>query len=121
MLKVFNDSACYVNQGGKRKGSTAVYLEPWHLDINEFLDLKKPIGDEMLRARDLFLALWIPDIFMERLVQSTQSKEIIMWSLFCPNECPLLIKSYGEDFTKNYIEYENQKKYRKQISFIHSR
>ena len=117
MLKVFNDSACYVNQGGgKRKGSTAVYLEPWHADINEFLDLKKPIGDEMLRARDLFLALWVPDIFMERLLESTKSNKKVLWSLFCPNECPLLTKTYGEEFSKEYIEYENQKKYIKQIN-----
>lgn len=117
MLKVFNDSACYVNQGGgKRKGSTAVYLEPWHADINEFLDLKKPIGDEMLRARDLFLALWIPDIFMERLVQSTKSNKIVLWSLMCPNECSLLTKTYGKEFTKAYIEYEKQGKYRKQVN-----
>ena len=74
MLKVYNDSALYVSQGGgKRKGSTAVYLEPWHADIFEFLDLKKPIGDEYLRARDLFLALWIPDLFMKRLIESIDS------------------------------------------------
>lgn len=117
MLKVFNDSACYVNQGGKRKGSTAVYIEPWHLDISEFLDLKKPIGDEMLRARDLFLALWIPDIFMERLIESTTSKTNIMWSLFCPNECPLLIKSYGKEFTQHYIEYESKKNIESKLIF----
>lgn len=117
MLKVFNDSACYVNQGGgKRKGSTAIYIEPWHSDISEFLDLKKPIGDEMLRARDLFLALWIPDIFMMRLNKSISTGQNIYWSLFCPNECPLLAQTYGEEFTKCYIEYENKKKYRKQIS-----
>lgn len=117
MLKVFNDSACYVNQGGgKRKGSTAVYLEPWHADIHEFLDLKKPIGDEMLRARDLFLALWIPDVFMDRLIESIEQNKTVMWSLMCPNECPLLGKTYGDEFTKHYIEYERNGKYRKQIN-----
>ena len=119
MLKVFNDSACYVNQGGgKRKGSTAVYLEPWHADINEFLDLKKPIGDEMLRARDLFLALWIPDIFMERLILAVQSNNTVLWSLMCPNECPLLTKTYGEEFTKAYLEYEKLGKFKKQINIL---
>jgi len=117
MLKVFNDSACYVNQGGgKRKGSTAVYLEPWHSDISEFLDLKKPIGDEMLRARDLFLALWIPDIFMERLIESTKTNDKIMWSLFCPNECKLLTTTYGDNFTVEYLKYENMKRYKKQVN-----
>lgn len=117
MLKVFNDSACYVNQGGgKRKGSTAVYLEPWHADINEFLDLKKPIGDEMLRARDLFLALWIPDIFMDRLIESIEQNKNVLWSLMCPSECPLLTSTYGEEFTSNYIKYEKEKKYKRQVN-----
>lgn len=116
MLKVYNDSALYVSQGGgKRKGSTAVYLEPWHGDILDFLDLKKPIGDEYLRARDLFLALWIPDLFMKRLTKAIETKSIIMWSLFCPNIAKGLTDKYGDEFEKLYINYENAKKYIKQI------
>jgi len=116
MLKVYNDSALYVSQGGgKRKGSTAIYLEPWHADIIEFLDLKKPIGDENLRARDLFLALWIPDLFMKRLIKAIESKEIIYWSLFCPNIAKGLADKYGEEFEELYHKYENDKKYNKQI------
>ena len=119
MLKLFNDSANYISQGGgKRKGSTAVYIEPWHIDIESFLNLKKPIGDEMLRARDLFLALWIPDIFMERLIKAIETEEIVLWSLFCPSICPLLKSTYGNDFSYYYIEYEKQKKYNKQINII---
>lgn len=116
MLKVYNDSALYVSQGGgKRKGSTAVYLEPWHGDIFEFLDLKKPIGDEYLRARDLFLALWIPDLFMKRLIQAVESKQVVMWSLFCPNVAKGLTDKYGDDFEKLYLKYENDKKYIRQV------
>ena len=119
MLKVYNDSALYVSQGGgKRKGSTAVYLEPWHADIEGFLDLKKPIGDEMLRARDLFLALWVPDLFMKRLEQAIKTNKDVMWSLFCPNKAKGLPDVYGEDFEKLYIDYENKKMYNKQISII---
>lgn len=119
MLKVFNDSALYVSQGGgKRKGSTAVYLEPWHADIEGFLDLKKPIGDEMLRARDLFLALWVPDLFMKRLEQAIKTNVEVMWSLFCPDIAKGLPDVYGDDFEKLYIEYENKKMYNKQVSII---
>jgi len=119
MLKVYNDSALYVSQGGgKRKGSTAVYLEEWHADIEGFLDLKKPIGDEMLRARDLFLALWISDLFMKRLEHAIKTNEEVMWSLFCPNKAKGLPDVYGEDFEKLYISYENKKLYNKQISII---
>lgn len=119
MLKVYNDSALYVSQGGgKRRGSTAVYLEPWHADIEGFLDLKKPIGDEMLRARDLFLALWISDLFMKRLEKAIKTNEEVMWSLFCPNKAKGLSDVYGEDFEKLYIDYENKKIYNKQISII---
>ena len=119
MLKVYNDSALYVSQGGgKRKGSTAVYLEPWHADIEGFLDLKKPIGDEMLRARDLFLALWVPDLFMKRLEQAIKTNEEVLWSLFCPNIAKGLPDVYGEEFEKLYIDYENKKMYNKQISII---
>ncbi len=110
MLRVFNDTARYVDQGGgKRKGSFAVYLEPWHADVFDFLDLRKNNGKEEIRARDLFLALWIPDLFMKRV------KENGVWSLFCPNEAPGLHETYGEEFEKLYTSYEDQKKYRKQI------
>jgi ribonucleoside-diphosphate reductase alpha chain len=116
MLKVFNDSALYVSQGGgKRKGSTAVYLEPWHSDIFEFLDLKKPIGDEYLRARDLFLALWIPDLFMKRLKLSIQTNKPVYWSLFCPSKAKGLTDKYGDEFETLYIKYENEQKYNKQV------
>ena len=119
MLKVFNDSALYVSQGGgKRKGSTAVYLEEWHADIEGFLDLKKPIGDEMLRARDLFLALWISDLFMKRLEIAIKTNKEVLWSLFCPNKAKGLTDVYGNEFEKLYIYYENKKKYNKQISII---
>jgi ribonucleoside-diphosphate reductase alpha chain len=116
MLKVFNDSALYVSQGGgKRKGSTAVYLEPWHADIFEFLDLKKPIGDEYLRARDLFLALWIPDLFMKRLKEAIETNKKVYWSLFCPSKAKGLADKYGDEFEKLYIKYENEKKYNSQV------
>ena len=116
MLKVFNDSALYVSQGGgKRKGSTAVYLEPWHADVFEFLDLKKPIGDEYLRARDLFLALWIPDLFMKRLKEAIETNNKVYWSLFCPSKAKGLADKYGNEFEELYIKYENEKKYNSQI------
>jgi len=116
MLKVYNDSALYVSQGGgKRKGSTAVYLETWHADVFDFLDLKKPIGDEYLRARDLFLAMWIPDLFMKRLIQAIETKQVVLWSLFCPNIAKGLADKYGNEFEELYIKYENEKKYNKQV------
>ncbi|MCH2649064.1 MAG: ribonucleoside-diphosphate reductase subunit alpha [Candidatus Poseidoniaceae archaeon] len=103
MLRVFNDTARYVDQGGgKRKGSIAIYLEPWHPDILAFLDLRKNHGKEELRARDLFYALWTPDLFMERVQDNAD------WSFFCPNECPGLQDAYGEDFKKLYESYEAQ-------------
>ena len=103
MLRVFNDTARYVDQGGgKRKGSIAIYLEPWHPDILAFLDLRKNHGKEELRARDLFYALWTPDLFMER-VQTNAD-----WSFFCPNECPGLQDAYGDEFKKLYESYEAQ-------------
>ena len=97
MLRVFNDTARYVDQGGgKRKGSFAIYLEPWHADVFEFLELKKNHGKEENRARDLFYALWIPDLFMQRVqVDGT-------WSLFCPNEAPGLADCCGEEFKTLY-------------------
>ncbi len=110
MLRVFNDTARYVDQGGgKRKGSFAIYLEPWHADIFEFLDLRKNHGKEELRARDLFFALWIPDLFMKR-VESGDT-----WSLLCPHECPGLADTYGEEFEKLYEQYEREGKVRKTI------
>ena len=101
MLRVFNDTARFINQSGKRNGSFAIYLEPWHADIVEFLDLKKNQGDEELRSRDLFYALWVPDLFMKRI------KENGKWSLFCPNECPNLSDVYGERFEELYMKYES--------------
>ena len=103
MLRVFNDTARYVDQGGgKRKGSIAIYLEPWHPDIMAFLDLRKNHGKEELRARDLFYALWTPDLFMERVEGGGD------WSFFCPNECPGLQDACGEEFKKLYESYEEQ-------------
>lgn len=103
MLRVFNDTARYVDQGGgKRKGSFAVYLEPWHADIFDFLELKKNHGKEELRARDLFYALWINDLFMERVEADAE------WSLFCPHEAPNLAETYGEEFRALYLKYEQE-------------
>lgn len=117
MLKMYNDSAVYVSQGGgKRKGSTAVYLEMWHADIEDFLDLKKPIGDEMRRARDLFLALWVCDLFMERLIKAVTTGETVMWSLFCPNKAKGLVDVFGDEYKELYMKYENAKMYEKQVS-----
>lgn len=111
MLRVFNDTARYVDQGGgKRKGSCAIYLEPWHADIMEFLDLKKNSGAEEQRARDLFYALWIPDLFMQRVLENGT------WSLMCPNECKGLNDHYGAQFEDLYTKYENDGKIRKIIS-----
>lgn len=111
MLRVFNDTARYVDQGGgKRKGSFAIYLEPWHADIFEFLNLKKNHGKEEERARDLFYALWISDLFMKRVEANGQ------WSLFCPHECPGLADTYGEDFERLYEKYESEGKARKTIA-----
>jgi len=109
MLRVFSDTARYVNQGGKRKGSFAVYLEPWHADIFEFLELKRPHGKEEVRARDLFYALWIPDLFMER-VEANQD-----WSLFCPNEAKGLCDVWGSDFVELYTRYEKEGRARKTV------
>jgi len=101
MLRVFNNTARYIDQGGgKRNGSFAIYLEPWHLDIEDFLEMKKNHGDEELKARDLFYALWVPDLFMERVKDNTK------WSLFCPHECPGLADVYGDNFNALYEKYE---------------
>lgn len=111
MLRVFNDTARYVDQGGgKRKGAFAVYLEPWHADITEFLDLKKNTGKEEMRARDLFYAMWVPDLFMKRV------KEGGKWSLFCPNEAPGLYDVYGDEFERMYTQYESEGKARSEMN-----
>jgi ribonucleoside-diphosphate reductase alpha subunit len=110
MLRVFNDTARYVDQGGgKRKGSFAMYIEPWHADVFDFLDLKKNTGKEEMRARDLFFALWIPDLFMKRVEENGE------WTLMCPHECPGLSDTYGDDFEKLYLSYEAAGKGRKTI------
>ncbi|MEO5594966.1 MAG: ribonucleoside-diphosphate reductase subunit alpha [Chitinophagaceae bacterium] len=110
MLKVFNDTARYVDQGGgKRKGAFAIYLEPWHADVFEFLDLRKNHGKEEMRARDLFYALWIPDLFMKRVEANGE------WSLFCPNEAPGLHECWGTEFEALYAKYEAAGKARKTI------
>ncbi|ESU23087.1 Ribonucleoside-diphosphate reductase, alpha subunit [Flavobacterium enshiense DK69] len=110
MLRVFNDTARYVDQGGgKRKGSFAIYIEPWHADIFDFLDLKKNHGKEEMRARDLFFAMWMNDLFMKRVQDDAH------WTLMCPNECPGLYDVYGDEFDAMYIKYEQAGKGRKTI------
>merc|ERR1719487_2167793 len=100
LLRVFNDTARYVDQGGgKRKGAFAVYLEPWHADIFEWLELRKNQGKEESRARDLFYGLWVNDLFMKRVEANSQ------WSLFCQNEAPGLSESWGENFDLLYLKY----------------
>lgn len=110
MLKVFNDTARYINQAGKRKGAFAIYLEPWHADIVEFLQLKKNNGKDEQRARDLFYGLWVPDLFMHRVEKDLE------WSLMCPKECPGLDNVYGEQFEELYETYEGLGKARSTIS-----
>ncbi|HZH68992.1 MAG TPA: ribonucleoside-diphosphate reductase subunit alpha, partial [Flavobacteriaceae bacterium] len=110
MLRVFNDTARYVDQGGgKRKGSFAIYVEPWHADIFDFLDLKKNHGKEEMRARDLFYAMWIPDLFMKRVQEDAQ------WTLMCPNECPGLYDVHSEEFETLYLKYEAEDKGRSTV------
>jgi len=109
MLKNFNDTACYVNQGGKRLGSFAIYLEPHHPDIMEWLELKKNHGNEDERARDLFYGIWISDLFMNRVKTNAD------WSLFCPDDCPGLTDAYGAKYEELYIKYESEGKARKII------
>lgn len=109
MLRVYNDTARYVDQGGgKRKGSFAIYIEPWHADIMDFLDLKKNHGKEEMRARDLFYAMWIPDLFMKRVQEDR-------WTLMCPNECPGLYDVHSDSFEELYLRYEAEGKGRKTI------
>ena len=111
MLKVYNDTARYVDQGGnKRKGAFAIYIEPWHADIFDFLELKKNHGKEEQRARDLFYALWIPDLFMKRVEADAE------WTLMCPNECPHLYEKHGAEFEELYLQYEKNGKGRKTIA-----
>ena len=111
MLRVFNDTARYVDQGGgKRKGSFAIYVEPWHADIFDFLELKKNHGKEEMRARDLFYAMWTPDLFMKRVEQNAE------WTLMCPNECPDLYNVHGDEFDKLYLKYESEGRGRKTIN-----
>jgi ribonucleoside-diphosphate reductase alpha chain len=110
MLRVYNDTARYVDQGGgKRKGAFAIYIEPWHADIYDFLDLKKNHGKEEARARDLFYALWIPDLFMERVEKDAE------WTLMCPNECPGLFDNHSENFNELYLKYEAEGRSRQTI------
>jgi ribonucleoside-diphosphate reductase alpha chain len=113
MLKTYNETARWINQGGRRKGSFAIYLEPWHADVFDFIELRKNSGKEEMRARDLFLALWVPDLFMERVEEDGN------WTLMCPNECPGLSDVYDtkdtKEFTKLYTKYENENRGRKTI------
>ena len=111
MLRVFNNTARYIDQGGRRNGSFAIYLEPWHPDIEDFLEMKKNHGDEEMKGRDLFYALWVPDLFMERVRGGGGD----MWSYFCPDECPGLADVYGEDFRVLYEKYEREGRARKQV------
>lgn len=109
LIKLLNSLGRYINQGGRRNGAIACYLSPWHADIYDFCDLRKNNGVEELRARDIFLGLWVPDIFYKRV------QEDGMWSLMCPDECPGLTKTYGEEFEKLYMEYEKAGKYKRQV------
>ena len=107
MIKVYNETAKYVNQGSRRKGSFSVYLEPWHADTLEFLDLKKNQGHDDVRARDLFYAIWMPDLFMEQVEKDGD------WYLMCPDECPGLTDTYGDEFEKLYWRYVEEKRYKR--------
>ena len=109
LCKTLEQTARYINQGGKRSGSIAIYLEPWHADIFSFVELRKNTGDEGLRTRDLFLALWVPDLFMKRV----EADEV--WSLMCPDQCPGLVDSYGAKFEERYLAYEASGTFRRQV------
>jgi len=115
MLRVFNNTARYIDQGGRRNGSFAVYLEPWHPDIEDFLEMKKNHGDEEMKGRDLFYALWVPDLFMERVRGGGSGAGADMWSYFCPDECPGLADVYGDEFRELYEKYEREGRARKQV------
>jgi ribonucleoside-diphosphate reductase alpha chain len=110
MMRTYNEVARWINQGGKRKGSFAIYLEPWHADVYEFIELRKNHGKEEMRARDLFLALWVPDLFMKRVKDDGE------WSLFCPSDAKGLSDTYGERFEELYQEYEKKGLARKTVS-----
>lgn len=123
LCKVLNDISRYVNQGGKRKGSFAIYLEPWHIDVEAFLDLRRNHGNEEDRARDLFTALWIPDIFMKRVCQAFETGLPVAWSLMCPDkilsgDTQRLYELHGDEFDKKYLEYEQKGNYIKIIPDI---
>jgi ribonucleoside-diphosphate reductase alpha subunit len=109
MLRVFNNTARYIDQGGKRNGTIAVYLEPWHADIAHFLEMKMNHGDEDAKGRDLFYALWVPDLFMSRVKVNAE------WSLFCPDECPGLSDVYGDEFDQLYVRYEAEGRQRGKV------
>jgi ribonucleoside-diphosphate reductase alpha chain len=109
MLKLFNDTARFINQSGKRFGSFAIYIEPWHLEISNFIELRKNHGEENMRTRDLFLGLWIPDLFMKS-VESNKD-----WYLFCPNDVPDLMEVYGKEFNIKYNQYVEEKRYKKKV------
>jgi ribonucleoside-diphosphate reductase alpha chain len=109
MLKVFNDTARYINQSGKRNGSFAMYLEPWHADVLDFLEAKKNHGDENARARDLFYAMWIPDLFMKKVLKNED------FCLFCPDECPGLADTWGDEFETLYHQYESEGRQKKTV------
>jgi ribonucleoside-diphosphate reductase alpha subunit len=122
MLRVFNNTARYIDQGGRRNGSFAVYLEPWHPDIEDFLEMKKNHGDEEMKGRDLFYALWVPDLFMERVRGGGgggggggAGAGADMWSYFCPDDCPGLSDVYGDEFRELYERYEREGRARKQV------
>ena len=117
MLRVFNNTARYIDQGGRRNGSFAIYLEPWHPDIEDFLEMKKNHGDEEMKGRDLFYALWVPDLFMERVRGggAGAGAGADMWSYFCPDECPGLADVYGDKFKELYERYEREGRARKQV------
>lgn len=119
LSRVFNDIARYVNQGGRRPGSIKLSLEPWHPDLFDFLDLKKNIGIDELRSRDLTYALWVPDLFMKRLEQAIQTQKPVMWSFLCPHKCPGLYESYGEEFEALYEKYEKDGAYNSQVDVMH--
>lgn len=109
LARLLNSLARYINQGGRRNGAIAIYLPPWHADVFDFIELRTPQGDEEKKARDMFLGLWISDLFMKRV------QEDDIWSLMCPDECPGLSESYGKDFEKLYLKYERSKKYKRQV------
>lgn len=113
--RVLNNISTYINQGGRRPGAFKMSIEPWHGDIYDFLDLKKNHGVEDLRARDLTYALWVPDIFMTRLIKALTSGETVMWSLMCPHKSPGLYTTYGKEFEKLYLEYEKKGNYIRQV------